>query len=80
MLMSKPFQNDNIAVKAPPAGNVITSVLGALRRRRNRGHTGTTQLGNDGQPPPQQDGAVTSTEDETLLRETKTALRACLLL
>lgn len=71
---------DEITVKAPPAGNVIMLVLGALRRRRNLGHVGTSQPGRDGQSPAQQNGAATSTEDETLLRETKAALKACLLL
>lgn len=67
-------------MKAPPAGNVITSVLGALRRRRNPSHTGTSQPARAGQSPAQDNSAAISAQDEILLRETKAALKACLLL
>jgi POT family proton-dependent oligopeptide transporter len=67
-------------VTAPPTGNVITSVLGALRRRRESCHDKTIQPEREGQSSNQEGGAVTTSEDETLLRETKAALKACLLL
>jgi hypothetical protein len=71
---------DEFLVTAPPAGNVITSVFRALRRRRDPGHRESIQSGREGQSPAQQDGAATSNEDEILLSETKAALKACLLL
>jgi POT family proton-dependent oligopeptide transporter len=67
-------------VTAPPAGNVITSVFRALRRRQHSDHSESIQPGREGQSPAQQDGAATSNEDEILLSETKAALKACLLL
>jgi POT family proton-dependent oligopeptide transporter len=67
-------------VTAPPTGNVITSVLGALRRRRDPEHCKSTQAAGEEQSPARQDGLPTATDDELLLKETKAALKACLLL
>lgn len=70
---------DESLVTAPPAGNVLTSVFKALRRRRND-RCESAQPEHEGQSPAQQDGAATSNADEILLSETKAALKACLLL
>jgi POT family proton-dependent oligopeptide transporter len=71
---------DEFLVTAPPAGNVLTSVFGALRRRQHPDHCGSIHPGREGQSNTQQDSAATSNEDELLLSETKAALKACLLL
>ncbi|KAF1914535.1 proton-dependent oligopeptide transporter family [Ampelomyces quisqualis] len=70
---------DEFLVTAPPAGNVLTSVLRALRRRRDPNYQKSIQSGLEAQPAAQQDGAATASEDDILLSETKAALKACLL-
>jgi POT family proton-dependent oligopeptide transporter len=70
---------DQFLVTAPPTGNVITSVFEALRRRRVAKHRASITL-VQGRSSTQQDDVAFSNEDETLLRETKAALKACLLL
>jgi POT family proton-dependent oligopeptide transporter len=70
---------DHSLVTAPPTGNVITLVFEALRRRRVAKHRTSITL-VQGRSSTQQDDVVFSNEDENLLRETKAALKACLLL
>ena len=70
---------DQLSVTAPPTGNVITTVFRALRRRRDakdRASISPVQEPSSAQ----QDHVAFSHEDKMLLRETKAALKACLLL
>lgn len=70
---------DQLLVTAPPTGNVITSVFRALRRRRDEKHRALISLVQEPSSA-QQDDVAFSHEDKILLRETKAALKACLLL
>ena len=64
---------------APPTGNVITSVFEALRRRRDVRHRAPVSMAQE-RSSAQENSVAFSSEDEILLRETKAALKACLLL
>ena len=70
---------DQLLVTAPPTGNVITSVFRALRRRRDAKYRASIPLVQE-RSSAQQDDVPFSNEDSILLRETKAALKACLLL
>lgn len=67
---------------APPSGNAIADLFGALRRRRNLAHSrpdqteGAIQSSADAQEA----GAATPSNDEAIIADAKTALRACLVL
>ncbi|TVY92733.1 putative peptide transporter [Lachnellula willkommii] len=64
-------------IRAPPAGNVLTSAFKTLRRRAP-GYRQQNQIGGVRQLSAQQDGSSNPNEDEIMMTEMKAALRACL--
>ncbi|PLB36945.1 POT family-domain-containing protein [Aspergillus candidus] len=62
---------------APPSGNPVANLVGALRRRREAAHP-RPDLTEVVTQTPSQNGSIPSRDDETTIADAKSALRACL--
>ncbi|KAE8364009.1 POT family-domain-containing protein [Aspergillus caelatus] len=63
---------------APPSGNAIADLFGALRRRRNPAHPRPDQTEVEVQSSVQEDSPASPSNDAAIIADAKSALRACL--
>ncbi|KAF7585376.1 hypothetical protein BBP40_011101 [Aspergillus hancockii] len=63
---------------APPSANAIADLFSALRRRRNTAHPRPDQTEIAVPSSSQEDGPATPSNDEAIIADAKSALRACL--